>query len=88
MALPLEFTGNHSQLKALYESGYGVAAIMATSGLDYERVITRLKAAGVTLITGGPHDVTKCHHAHDVAQHHENGARCCEPKSGRRRARS
>ena len=60
----LEFRPTPTRLRVMYESGMGVCEIMNLTGLDYPEVITRLRDAGTHLITGGPHDTSKCHHPH------------------------
>jgi len=82
---PFEFTGTPKQMRVMYEHGWGVAEIMERSGKSYEQVMMGLREAGTVLITGGPHDTGKCLHNHDLADAHARGARCCEPKRGRRR---
>ncbi len=83
----LEFTGTPSQMRAMYEHGWGVAEIMYQSGKTYEQVTTGLRESGTTLVTGGPHAFTSCRgrHDHTLAHAHANGARCCEAKVGRKR---
>jgi len=60
----LEFSSTPTRLRIMYESGRGVYEIMDLTGLDYPEVISRLREAGTRLITGGPHDTSKCHHRH------------------------
>lgn len=59
-----KFTGSPAQLKAKYESGQNVSKIMDETGMDYEEVSTRLRRAGTKLVTGGPHDISKCKGRH------------------------
>lgn len=86
-----EFTASPSQLRAMYEHGWGIAEIMYRTGKAYIEVISKLSEAGTKLITGGPHDTSDCvRHDHALAVAHENGATCCvctaKPRS-RRQAR-
>lgn len=81
-----EFSGTPSQLRAMYEHGYGISEIMELSGLPYGEVLPRLTAAGTSLITGGPHDISRCHHPHYLAEDHATG-RCVHPAGSKRRAR-
>lgn len=60
----LEFSPTPTRLRNMYESGRGVYEIMDITGLDYSEVLSRLREAGTRLITGGPHDTSKCRHRH------------------------
>lgn len=81
--MAMEFTGSVPQLREMYEGGHGISQIMTETGLDYERTMTKLKAGGVRLITGGPHDTDACQHDHTLAVAHRNGARCCRARGSR-----
>lgn len=77
MSTNLEFTGTPTQLRAMYEHGWGIYEIMTRTGKPYIEVRSKLLEAGTTLITGGPHDVYDCLHDHSLAVSHESGATCC-----------
>lgn len=62
-----------TKLRAMYEHGYGIAVIMDMTGAPYIEVFTKLRDAGTTLITGGPHDTTRCQHDHTLAAKHASG---------------
>ena len=66
-------------MRQMYESGYGVARIMAYTGYPYIEVRDKLLDSGTHLITGGPHDVDRCRHDHRLAGLHARGATCCTP---------
>lgn len=90
MSADLQFTGTPSQLRAMYEHGWGIYEIMMRTGKPYIEVRSKLLEAGTHLITGGPHDQKDCMHDHTLAIMHDQGATCCRanprlrPKSERR----
>lgn len=51
-------------MRQMYESGYGIEAIIGYTNMTYMEVIERLRTAGTNLITGGPHDTETCRHNH------------------------
>ncbi len=61
-----------------YAEGAGIADIMSETGKDYETIRVALGEAGVSLLTGGPHDTTTCRHDHRLAFEHAAG-RCQHP---------
>ncbi len=79
-----EFTASPAQLRIMYETGYGIADIMARTGKEYGDVMERLRSANVELVTGGPHDIRSCRdrHDHDV---HARGTDCCRVARKRHR---
>lgn len=72
-----EFTGTPTQLRAMYEHGWGIYEIMTRTQKPYIEVRSKLLEAGTNLITGGPHDMTDCLHDHSLATMHAQGATCC-----------
>jgi len=69
----IEFTGSPTQMRAMYEHGYGMVEIMSMTGKAYIEVRTGLLEAGTTLLTGGPHETDYCRHDHTLARAHARG---------------
>lgn len=67
-----------------YADGAGIADIMSETNKDYESIRLALSEAGVSLLTGGPHDTSTCRHDHRLAFEHAAG-RCQHPVTARRR---
>lgn len=84
MNAKLQFTGTPTQLRAMYDHGWGIAEIMERTGKPYIEVRGKLLEAGTELITGGPHDTSDCEHDHSLAVDHANGATCCRVRIRRR----
>lgn len=84
MSAELRFTGTPSQLRAMYEHGWGIAEIMERTGKPYIEVRGKLLEAGTKLITGGPHDTSECEHDHSLEIMHDQGATCCRVRVRRR----
>lgn len=62
----------------------GIAMIMAQTGRSYEDVRLALSESGVSLVTGGPHNVAVCRHDHRLSVEHAAG-RCQHPVTARKR---
>lgn len=82
-----EFTGTPTQLRTMYEHGWGIASIMERTGKSYVEVFSKLLEAGTHLITGGPHETCPPSHDHSLAIAHANGAKCCVPTARHRSRR-
>lgn len=77
--------GLRTYARNVYATGAGgIFEIMEMTGKSYEEVRVALSETGVTLVTGGPHDMATCRHDHRLSYEHAAG-RCQHPVTSRKR---